>query len=110
MDLINVILQIACENISAPHKNAVSVFEIKCKIMTFYLGRFLKELAGGRLSSTTKDGVYHNQHNGHFRRDVEIFLRFSTVFRRRNFDFPAQKHYTYTIFYDGSGLICNWMF
>ena len=37
-----------------PRKNAVSAFQISCKLLFFYLGRFLKNLAEDQCSSITK--------------------------------------------------------
>ncbi len=48
-----------------PSKNAVSAFQISCKLLFFYLGRFLKNLADDQWSSLTKGSISHIKHYVH---------------------------------------------
>ena len=45
-----------------PSKNAESAFQISCKLLFFYLGRFLKKLADDQRPSMTKGSIYYMNH------------------------------------------------
>ena len=52
-------------NTAPPSKNTVYASQISCKLLSFYLERFLKKLADDQCSSITKGSIYHIKHNVH---------------------------------------------
>ena len=58
-------VQVCMNNSPLQSKNVVCAFQITFKLLSFYLGRFMKKLADDQCSSITKGNICHTKHSVH---------------------------------------------